>query len=132
MSNVVVCDSVVKRYGAFTAVDDVSFEVREGEILGMIGPNGAGKTTLLECTQGLRQHDSGRIEVLGLDPHRDTRRLRELSGVQLQSSALPSRIKVREALQLFASFYQNPVDWRALLEWLFQLIRPVVPFLSGR
>src|SRR5690625_1626013 len=101
MSNVVVCDGVVKRYGDFTAVDDVTFEVREGEIFGMIGPNSAGKTTLLECTQGLRQHDSGRIEVLGLDPHRDTRRLRELRGVQLQSSALPTRIKVREALQLF-------------------------------
>ncbi|MGP3971253.1 ABC transporter ATP-binding protein [Streptomyces sp. 6N223] len=115
MTAVVRCDELRKSYGELRAVDGVSFEVREGEIFGMIGPNGAGKTTLMECVEGLRVRDSGTVEVLGLDPERHTREVRERTGLQLQSSALPSRIKVGEALELFASFYRRPADWRAVL-----------------
>jgi ABC-2 type transport system ATP-binding protein len=112
---VVHCEDVRKSYGELRAVDMASFEVREGEIFGVIGPNGAGKTTLLECVEGLRTRDGGTVEVLGMDPERHTREVRERTGLQLQSSALPSRIKVGEALELFASFYARPADWRAVL-----------------
>jgi ABC-2 type transport system ATP-binding protein len=92
-----------KTYGSLVAVDDISFTVAEGEIFGLLGLNGAGKTTAVECIQGLRRPDEGRISVLGLDPRSDTRRLRRLIGSQLQESALPDRIKVWEALDLFSS-----------------------------
>jgi ABC-2 type transport system ATP-binding protein len=115
VSVVVRCEEVRKSYGELRAVDGASFEVREGEIFGVIGPNGAGKTTLLECVEGLRRRDGGTVEVLGMDPERHTREVRERTGLQLQSSALPSRIKVGEALELFASFYARPADWRAVL-----------------
>ncbi|MGN2639446.1 ABC transporter ATP-binding protein [Nocardia takedensis] len=105
-----------KRYGTKQAVDGVSFSVERGEIFGILGPNGAGKTTTVECVEGLRRADSGRIDVLGLDPASDGARLRRRIGVQLQSSELPDRIKVWEALDLYASFYDDPADWRELLE----------------
>ena len=105
-----------KAYGSRVAVDGVSLEVSKGEIFGLLGPNGAGKTTTVECIQGLRRPDSGRLRVLGLDPHRDTEALRRRIGSQLQESALPDRIRVWEALDLFASFRQGTTDWRALLE----------------
>ncbi|MEA3396256.1 MAG: ABC transporter ATP-binding protein [Chloroflexota bacterium] len=109
---------LVKQYPDVTAVDGVSFEIREGEIFGMVGPNGAGKTTTIECIEGLRSPDAGNVQVLGLDPQRDGYQLREQIGVQLQESALPYRIKVWEALDMFASFYARSVDWRPLLEQL--------------
>ncbi|MCL3861002.1 ABC transporter ATP-binding protein [Actinotalea sp. K2] len=115
MSTAIRCEGVVKHYGPVRAVDGVSFEVQRGEIFGVIGPNGAGKTTLLECLEGLRSRDGGVVEVLGVDPEREVREVRRRTGVQLQSSALPSRITVGEALALFASFYERPADWRALL-----------------
>jgi ABC-2 type transport system ATP-binding protein len=115
VSAVVRCEEVRKSYGEVRAVDGVSFEVREGEIFGMIGPNGAGKTTLMECVEGLRVRDGGSVEVLGMDPEREAREVRERTGLQLQSSALPSRIRVGEALELFASFYRKPADWRQVL-----------------
>ena len=82
----------------------------------MVGPNGAGKTTTIECLEGLRRPDGGTIQVLGLDPLRDRYQLRERIGVQFQSAALPDRIKVWEALDLFAAFYRRSVDWQPLLE----------------
>jgi len=109
------CTDVTKSYRDLRAVDGISFEVNTGEIFGIIGPNGAGKTTLLECIEGLRTRDTGVIEVFGMDPERQTREVRERTGVQLQSAALPTRIKVAEALDLFASFYAAPTDWRPLL-----------------
>lgn len=115
MNAVIRCQGVTKRYGDLTAVDGASFEVEQGEIFGIIGPNGAGKTTLMECVEGLRTRDGGSVEVLGLDPERDEREIRERTGLQLQSSALPPRLKVREALELFSSFYQKPGDWQRLL-----------------
>jgi ABC-2 type transport system ATP-binding protein len=105
---VISVQNLRKTYGSLAAVDDVSLEVAEGEIFGFLGLNGAGKTTAVECIQGLRRPDSGRIAVLGLDPHADTRRLRRLIGSQLQESALPDRIKVWEALDLFSSLDRDP------------------------
>ncbi len=111
----VQCERLVKRYGALTAVDEVSFDVRAGEIFGLVGPNGAGKTTTIECIEGFRKPDSGSVRVMGLDPQHDRYELRERMGVQFQSAALPPRIRVEEALSLFASFYRTSVDWRPLL-----------------
>jgi len=99
-----------KEYGPTVAVDDVSFGVEAGEIFGILGPNGAGKTTTVECVTGLRRPDRGRISVLGLDPQRDHDELREQVGVQLQDGQLPDKIRVHEALELYASFYPHPVD----------------------
>ncbi|MGE0864692.1 MAG: ATP-binding cassette domain-containing protein [Vicinamibacterales bacterium] len=108
-----------KTYGRMVAVDEVSFEVREGEIFGLIGPNGAGKTTTLECVEGLRRPDRGTITVLGLDPVRDVYRLQERVGVQLQQAHLQKRIKVWEAAHLWASLYRQPVaDADRLLDQL--------------
>jgi ABC-2 type transport system ATP-binding protein len=84
----------------------------------MVGPNGAGKTTTIECLEGLRRPASGRLEILGLDPQRQGYELRERIGVQLQQSSLPDRLKVREAMGLFGSFYRRPADSRMLLEQL--------------
>lgn len=105
-----------KHYGATVAVDDVNFDVEEGEILGIVGPNGAGKTTTVECLQGLRSRDAGTVEVLGLDPARDRAAVRQRVGTQLQSSRLQDRLTVAEAVALYASFYDRPADPGELLE----------------
>lgn len=114
----VTITNLVKRYGSFVAVNDVSFSIQEGEIFGIIGPNGAGKTTTVECISGLRVPDSGSISIYGLSPQVDRDKVREFVGVQLQESALPPRLKVGEALELFASFYENPLDPNEVLESL--------------
>jgi ABC-2 type transport system ATP-binding protein len=108
-AEVVTVQHLVKRYGHVLAVDDVSFSIREGEIFGIIGPNGAGKTTMVECISGLRTPDAGSISVYGLSPYKDRNKIRQVVGVQLQESALPPRLKVGEAVRLFASFYSNPL-----------------------
>ena len=105
-----------KSYGATKAVDGLSFEVEKGEIFGILGPNGAGKTTAVECLQGLRHPDSGTLRILGLDPSHDLRAVKRRIGSQLQESALPDRIKVWEALQLFASTVPGASDWEKLIE----------------
>ena len=108
-----------KTYGRTVAVDEVSFEVNDGEIFGLIGPNGAGKTTTLECIEGLRVPDRGTISVLGLDPFRDVYALQERIGVQLQQAQLQKRIKVWEAVDLWASLYRrSPAEGAKLLEQL--------------
>lgn len=107
-----------KAYGGRTVVDGVSFAVGEGEIFGILGPNGAGKTTTVECVEGLRSPDAGTVRVGGLDPvarHTDVTRI---LGVQLQESELQAKLTVREALELYASFYERPADWRTLAERL--------------
>jgi len=116
MDNVIEVSGLRKTYGSLVAVQDVSFSVRRGEIFGVLGPNGAGKTTTVESIAGLRRPNAGAIRVLGLDPERDGRQLRQRLGVQLQQATLPDRLKVWEALELFASFYQAPADWRRLVE----------------
>ncbi|MBE8519146.1 ABC transporter ATP-binding protein [Amycolatopsis sp. H6(2020)] len=107
-----------KRYGTRVAVDGVSFTVERGEIFGILGTNGAGKTTTVECLQGLRQADGGTISVLGLDPATDHAALTRRVGVQLQESRLPAKLRVREALELFAAFYPQPADIDVLLDQL--------------
>jgi ABC-2 type transport system ATP-binding protein len=119
MRPVIQVSGVRKTYGSTVAVEEVSFEVNEGEIFGLIGPNGAGKTTTMECIEGLRRPDRGSISVLGLDPVRDVYKLQERIGVQLQQAQLQKRIKVWEAVDLWASLYQKKaIDGERLLEQL--------------
>ena len=107
MHPVIVVSGVRKSYGRTVAVDGVSFEVEQGEIFGLIGPNGAGKTTTMECVEGLRKPDGGTISVLNLDPFRQVYKLQERIGVQLQQAQLQKRIKVWEAVDLWASLYRK-------------------------
>jgi ABC-2 type transport system ATP-binding protein len=107
-----------KAYGTLVAVDNVSFRVTEGEIFGILGPNGAGKTTAIECAIGLRRPDAGTIRLLGLDPHADRDKVREIVGVQLQSGALPAKLRVGEILEEYRSFYRDPADVGELLDVL--------------
>ncbi|WP_326632949.1 ABC transporter ATP-binding protein [Nonomuraea fuscirosea] len=112
---IIEVENLRKQYPKHLAVDDVSFEVAEGEIFGILGPNGAGKTTTVECVAGVRAHDGGTVRVAGLDPRTQRDELRHVLGMQLQSAALPEKIRVWEALDLYASFYPDPADWRTLL-----------------
>lgn len=107
MHPVIQVSGIRKAYGSIVAVDEVSFDVHDGEIFGLIGPNGAGKTTTMECIEGLRTPDLGTISVLGLDPFRDVYKLQERIGVQLQEAQLQKRIKVWEAVGLWASLYRK-------------------------
>src|SRR3954454_17854155 len=119
MRPVIEVSGVRKTYGATVAVAEASFEVHEGEIFGLIGPNGAGKTTTMECIEGLRRPDRGSIAVLGVDPFRQVYKLQERIGVQLQQVQLQKRIKVWEAVDLWASLYRKPaIDAQNLLEQL--------------
>ncbi len=119
MHPVIQVSAIRKTYGSTVAVDEVSFEVNDGEIFGLIGPNGAGKTTTMECIEGLRTPDRGAISVLGLDPFRDVYQLQERIGVQLQQAQLQKRIKVWEAVDLWASLYRKKaIDAQRLLEQL--------------
>ena len=117
-SPAIAISSIRKTYGQTVAIDDVSFTVERGEIFGLVGPNGAGKTTTMECVEGLRQPDRGTISVLGLDPARDARALQERVGVQLQEAHLQKRIKVREAVDLWAALYRKSVDGASLIDQL--------------
>jgi len=104
-------DSVIKVrdfrkvYGDLVAVDSISFEVRQGEIFGLLGPNGAGKTSTLEALEGLRSSDGGALQVMGVDPTRESRKLRNLIGVQLQTSGLPDSMRVDEAMRFFSAYH---------------------------
>jgi ABC-2 type transport system ATP-binding protein len=119
MRPVIQVSAIRKTYGSTVAVDEVSFEVNDGEIFGLIGPNGAGKTTTMECIEGLRTPDRGAISVLGLDPFNDVYKLQERIGVQLQQAQLQKRIKVWEAIDLWASLYRRKaIDGERLLEQL--------------
>ena len=119
MRPVIRVSGVRKTYGSTVAVADVSFDVQHGEIFGLIGPNGAGKTTTMECIEGLRTPDRGSISVLGLDPFRQVYKLQDRIGVQLQQAQLQKRIKVWEAVDLWASLYRKKaVDGERLLAQL--------------
>ena len=133
MAAVIEVEELRKRYGAVAAVQGVSFSVGEREIFGVVGPNGAGKTTIVEMLEGLRRPDGGRARVLGLDPVRDGQALRQRIGAQLQEAALPDRLKVWEAIDLYASFYPRAGSWRELLgRWgLAGLRNAAVGSLSG-
>jgi ABC-2 type transport system ATP-binding protein len=109
-SAVVKVRGLRKKYGDRVVVDDLDLDVSQGEIVGLLGANGAGKTTSVECIQGLRRPDSGELRVLGMDPVRDAERLRPLIGSQLQDSALPDRMRVAEAVALFATSRASDAD----------------------
>ena len=118
MDNVISVRNLRKSYGDFVAVADVSFDVGDGEIVGILGPNGAGKTTTVEILQGLRSSSGGEVSVLGMDPGREAAEIRKLIGSQLQESALPDRIKVWEALDLFGSLSpEGPSADQLLVDW---------------
>lgn len=112
--SVVTVRGLTKSYGGRMVLDHLDLDVPAGQVIGLIGANGAGKTTTVECIQGLRRADSGQIRVLGLDPYRDAGRLRQLIGSQLQSSGLPDRLRVGEAVRLFSG--ARATDGHALLE----------------
>ncbi|PKN84057.1 MAG: multidrug ABC transporter ATP-binding protein [Chloroflexi bacterium HGW-Chloroflexi-8] len=118
MDKMVEVEGLSKTYGTTIAVDNLSFSVDKGEIFGMVGPNGAGKTTTMECLEGLRKPDRGFIRTLGVDPQQDSKFIKSRTGMQLQQSNLPERMKVWEALDLYSSFYAKPADWRDLLSQL--------------
>jgi ABC-2 type transport system ATP-binding protein len=126
---VVEIAGLTKRYGPHVAVDGVDLTVRRGEIFGLLGANGAGKTTTVECAQGLRRPDGGAVRVLGLDPGRQRARLASRVGSQLQQAELPDRMRVGEAVRLFAD---GPVPDAAVEEWgLRSLWRSPFGGLSG-
>ncbi|HVQ41605.1 MAG TPA: ABC transporter ATP-binding protein [Vicinamibacterales bacterium] len=112
---VIEVSGLSKSYGSTRAIDAATFEVRQGEIFGLIGPNGAGKTTTMECIEGLRAPDAGRLSVLGLNPLKDGKALQNRIGVQLQEAQLQKRITVKEAIGLWSSLYDAPLDGHQLL-----------------
>jgi ABC-2 type transport system ATP-binding protein len=119
MPPVIEVAAIRKTYGRTVAVDEASFQVEQGAIFGLIGPNGAGKTTTMECIEGIRKPDRGVIKVLGLDPFRQVYKLQDRIGVQLQQAQLQKRIKVWEAVDLWASLYnKKPADAERLLDQL--------------
>jgi ABC-2 type transport system ATP-binding protein len=126
-------EGVTKAYRGQQVLHGVSLTVAQGEIFGILGSNGAGKTTAVEIIQGIRSRDGGQVRLLGLDPATERSRLRHLVGAQLQSSALPDRLRVGEALRLFARLAGDVVDWRALRDdWtLGHLERQPFAALSG-
>jgi ABC-2 type transport system ATP-binding protein len=106
-SSILQVTNLVKRYGDVEAVRGVSFNVEEGEVFGLLGPNGAGKTSTIEIMEGLRTPDSGRVSVCGLDPQKKPQELKHEIGAALQATSLPDKLRVIEALRLFASFYRR-------------------------
>jgi ABC-2 type transport system ATP-binding protein len=116
MSSRVIVRDLCKSYAGQPAVRGVGFTIEPGEIFGLLGPNGAGKTTTVECLIGLREPDSGEIEVCGLDARRHPREVKQRIGVALQSTSLQDKVTPREALRLFRSFYREGADPEALLE----------------
>ncbi len=114
----IVVQGLTKNYGDFPALKGIDFEVRAGEVFGLLGPNGAGKTTTVEILEGLRPRSGGQVSVLGFDPATQSKQLKDRIGVCLQSTNFPDKLKVREAVELFASFYSRSVDGNELLKKL--------------
>ena len=110
MSIAIQVENLHKHYKNNHAVRGVSFTVEQGEIFGIVGPNGAGKTTTIEIMEGLRKKDAGKISILGMDPEREPYRLRQKIGIQFQSTSIQERMKVKEAIKLFSSFYEKKGD----------------------
>jgi ABC-2 type transport system ATP-binding protein len=113
---VVRVEDLRKRYERLEAVCGISFEIRSGEVFGLLGPNGAGKTSTIEILEGLRRPDSGSVSVCGMDPTREKAALKQRIGAQLQATVLPDKIRVEEALRLYASFYRQPASIELLLQ----------------
>ncbi|MEX2416435.1 MAG: ABC transporter ATP-binding protein [Paenibacillaceae bacterium] len=126
-------NGLVKKYGTYTAVNGVHFQVKKGEVFGLLGPNGAGKTTTMEMIEGLRQPDGGQAKVAGYDTRTELRRVKEVIGVQLQSTSLFDLLKVKEILAMYASFYTYSIPVEPLLKrvLLEEKINDRVKHLSG-
>jgi len=118
VDNPIQVEALTKSYASFPAVKGIDFEVRAGEVFGLLGPNGAGKTTTVEILEGLRTRSGGRVSVLGCDPEVQTLQLKDRVGVCLQATNLQEKLKVCEAMELFASFYTRTVDGKQLLKRL--------------
>src|SRR5580704_14719615 len=106
-NSVLQVENLVKRYGDVEAVRGISFAVDEGEVFGLLGPNGAGKTSTIEVLEGLRVPDGGKVSVCGLDPQKSPNELKNVIGATLQATSLPEKLKVSEAIHLFAGFYKK-------------------------
>jgi len=115
-SAVVRVEGLRKHYGDLEALRGITFEIQAGEVFGLLGPNGAGKTTTIEILEGLRRPDGGMVTVCGMDPGREPTALKERIGAQLQATVLPDKIRVEEALALYASFYLQSASLEMLLE----------------
>jgi ABC-2 type transport system ATP-binding protein len=113
---VIKVQGLIKRYGNFTAVNDVNFEVYRGEVFGLLGPNGAGKTTTMEMMEGLRRPDGGIAQIAGFDTQKQLNHVKQVIGVQLQSTSLFDLLKVKEIVRMYASFYPYSVPIAPLLK----------------
>src|SRR5438132_2446462 len=112
----IVVRGLRKLYGNTRALDDISFEVQPGEVFGLLGPNGAGKTTAVEILEGFRRRDAGEVTVLGIDPERGGRRLRERIGLVLQECAVPPLLTVTELIDLYRGYYPAPRPTADIIE----------------
>ena len=126
---IIQVEDLYKSYGDVEAVRGVSFAVQEGEVFGLLGPNGAGKTSCVEILEGLRTADRGRVRVCGLDPETSGERFKEKIGAVLQSTSLPDKLRVKEAIELFAQFYRKRANTDDLLR-RFQLDEKRTAFYS--
>ena len=113
---IIAVEGLFKSYGAVEAVRGLSFSVQEGEVFGLLGPNGAGKTTTVEILEGMRTPDRGTARVCGLDPEKAGSEFKQKIGAVLQSTSLPDKLRVKEALDLFANFYTQPRRYRSAAE----------------
>jgi ABC-2 type transport system ATP-binding protein len=111
---VIRVENFSKAYSEVLAVDGINFQVERGEIFGLLGPNGAGKTSTLECLEGIRKPSGGKLDILGVDPSREARKLNSLIGVQLQSSGLPANMQVEEAMRFFCAYHGVPARYDLL------------------
>lgn len=116
MKNVIEVKNLTKRYGDYTAVDNLSFQVKPGSVFGLLGANGAGKSTTIECVLGTKKFDSGEVSVLGMNPRTERKKLFEDVGVQFQEAKYPENIKVYELCEMTAALYKEPKDYNALLK----------------
>lgn len=133
MNNIITVKNLTKRYGDKTTVAGISFEVREGEVFGILGPNGAGKTTTLEMIEALRPIDDGEVTLDGLNVRKDVAKVKEIIGIQLQSTAFFDKLTLREQLQMFDSLYGETTDPDILLAevQLSDKVKSYVENLSG-
>ncbi len=116
MNKIVEVKGLTKNYGNFSALAEISFDIIEGEIFGLLGPNGAGKTTTVEIIEGLRKADSGSVYVSGFNAFKQTEKIKEIIGVQLQSTSMYDRIRVEEAIELFGGYYKNCIPAKRILK----------------
>lgn len=112
--NSIIVDGLTKKYGDYTAVDRLSFQVRKGEVFGLLGANGAGKSTTIECVLGTKSFDSGTVTIFGSEPKKDRKNLFQKIGVQFQQCDYQPEIRVSELCEETACLYKEPADWKEL------------------